>query len=570
LAQFETEMAGKYGVAAGQRLDVDRIQAQLPADTAIIAWVDMHADHGPAAIVDEHWACIVKSQGPPLWTALPGQGKDGAWTAEDRNLASELKGVLGHWTGAQSAAWQQELIRQLHHQRLKPVEQHLAGVQRLIVLPAGKMAGVPLEVLTDAYTISYAPSGTMYAWLKESHRPRSTAGSGEKTRMLALGDPVFQQPEEEVRPLPDPPDHGVFVAMIAPDSNAFHSGIRSGDVMLSYGGTVLAGPQDLGPAIQQHLGDGASGEPSAEIAVSAWREGEIVELAVAPGRLGLQPAGQPASQVINTGRRLDAALRGARGTVFDPLPYTRKEVETIGGLFRSARENHEARLLLGTEASEQTLAQMAESGELGGFRLLHLATHGAMDDKAAMRSALILSQDQLPDSLAQVTEGREVFDGRLTAEQIVRTWHLDADLVTLSGCETALGRESGGEGFLGFSQALFVAGARSLLLSLWRVDDQATMLLMQRFYANLLGSFDQPRSVAGATYGPGAPMPKAEALREAKQWLKTLSPAEAQALLKNSSEAPGGVNSDDKGAAVEHPFKEPRYWAAFILLGDPA
>src|SRR5204863_5736568 len=93
-------------------------------------------------------------------------------------------------------------------------------------------------------------------------------------------------------------------------------------------------------------------------------------------------------------------------------------------------------------------------------------------------------------------------DGRVTAEQIVRTWDLDADLVVLSACESGLGRYAGGEGYLGFAQALFVRGARSLILSQWRVDDQATALLMTRFYQNLLGRR------AGLT----SPLPKAQAL----------------------------------------------------------
>ncbi len=146
-------------------------------------------------------------------------------------------------------------------------------------------------------------------------------------------------------------------------------------------------------------------------------------------------------------------------------------METISELFLKACKNHRLKKLLGPEASEQTLVKMVESGELREYQLLHLATHGVMDDRSAMRSALILYQEQLPDRLAQVAEGNEVFDGQLTAEQIVRTWKLDAELVTLSGRETTLGREAGGEGFLGFPQALFIAGARSLLLSLWKVDD---------------------------------------------------------------------------------------------------
>ena len=76
--------------------------------------------------------------------------------------------------------------------------------------------------------------------------------------------------------------------------------------------------------------------------------------------------------------------------------------------------------------------------------------------------------------------------GRLSAAEL-SNWKLDADMVVLSACQTGLGQPAGGEGYLGFSQALFLAGARSVVLSLWRVDDEATSLLMVRFYENLLG-----------------------------------------------------------------------------------
>ena len=68
------------------------------------------------------------------------------------------------------------------------------------------------------------------------------------------------------------------------------------------------------------------------------------------------------------------------------------------------------------------------------------------------------------------------------------TWRLNAELVTPSACQSGLGRQSGGEGYLGFSQALFLAGAKSIVLSLWNVDDATTALFMRRFYQNLLGA----------------------------------------------------------------------------------
>src|SRR5206468_5248117 len=97
----------------------------------------------------------------------------------------------------------------------------------------------------------------------------------------------------------------------------------------------------------------------------------------------------------------------------------------------------------------------------------------------------------------------------------------DADLVVLSACESGLGRYAGGEGYLGFTQALFVKGARTVVLSLWKVDDQATSLLMRRFYENLLAK----------RAGLAKPLPKAEALAEAKAWLRDLGAMQAEAAL---------------------------------------
>ncbi len=150
-------------------------------------------------------------------------------------------------------------------------------------------------------------------------------------------------------------------------------------------------------------------------------------------------------------------------------------------------------------------------------------------------------------------------DGTITAEQIARTWQLDADLVVLSACESGLGRAADGEGYLGFAQPLFARGARSLVLSQWKVDDDATALLMARFYANLLGK----------RAGLKAPMPKAEALSEAKRWLRGAGPSEVGAAL---SALPRGsiVRREARAvASAEHPYGDPTYWSGFVLVGAP-
>jgi CHAT domain-containing protein len=244
---------------------------------------------------------------------------------------------------------------------------------------------------------------------------------------------------------------------------------------------------------------------------------------------------------------------GEASTALAPLPGTRTEVHAITRLFSRSE------LLLGAEARESTLDKMAADGRLREFRFLHFATHGLLDDRRPLASALVLAKEPMAGP-------RGTYDERLTAASIVRTWKLDADLVTLSACETALGTYSRGEGFLGFSQALLLAGARGTLLSLWPVDDRSTTLLMTRFYENMLGTAD----------GRVKALPsKAEALAEAKRWLRDLTAAEVDQLSRDLPRGlptgTRGVRRDSGGppnADAPRPFSHPYYWSAFVLIGD--
>jgi CHAT domain-containing protein/Flp pilus assembly protein TadD len=216
------------------------------------------------------------------------------------------------------------------------------------------------------------------------------------------------------------------------------------------------------------------------------------------------------------------------------LPGTRREVEAVASLCP------EPLTLVGPDASEQEMVRLALSGRIREFSVIHIATHGIVDDEDYGRSALVFSRANLPDPLESAIKGERIFDGLVTARDVMREWELDADLVTLSSCQSALGQEVPGEGYVGLAHAFLQAGARSLIVSLWKVDDAATSALMERFYENYFGRYEGGRITA-----PNTAMTKAEALQEAKRRLRSYK--------------------DDLG---DNPYDHPYFWSAFILVGD--
>jgi CHAT domain len=291
------------------------------------------------------------------------------------------------------------------------------------------MAGVPLEALLspdDTRTVSYAPSATVFRYFRK--QPRSDLHAG----LLALSDPVYQSQgaASDAEPLPD---HGVLVNVVVPGSNAATHGLKQGDVLLVYNGKVLNKKEDL-----QTLAEGDK-----PIGVELWRNGQESRGEVAAGKLGVVLDARPASEAIAERRKLDGALIASRSggnDEFAPLPATRYEVYTIALLFRSVERP--TRTLLGDAAGEAELDRLAGSGELARCGFIHLATHGVIDEAVPARSAVILTQTGLPNPLDQILSQKSVFDGRLTVRKIQRGWELKAELVTLSACETALGRQA--------------------------------------------------------------------------------------------------------------------------------
>jgi CHAT domain-containing protein/uncharacterized protein HemY len=120
--------------------------------------------------------------------------------------------------------------------------------------------------------------------------------------------------------------------------------------------------------------------------------------------------------------------------------------------------------------------QLAASRELGQYRIVHFATHGLINSEHPELSGLVLSL---------LDENGKPQDGFLRTHEIFNL-QLPADLVVLSACQTALGKEIKGEGLVGLTRGFMYAGAERVVASLWQVDDQATAELMKRFYHGML------------------------------------------------------------------------------------
>jgi len=192
----------------------------------------------------------------------------------------------------------------------------------------------------------------------------------------------------------------------------------------------------------------------------------------------------------------------ARAVRAQALPFAEVEGRSVAGAFLASSE-----LLLGDRATEGRAKTLGDS-----VRYVHFATHGLLDRRSPLDSGIVLAAARSKD---------DGDNGVLQAWEIFERLRLHADLVTLSGCETGLGRDAGGEGLIGLVRALHYAGAHSVAASLWPVADRSTAELMKVFYENL-----------------AAEKPKDESLQA------------AQSALRRG------------------PFAHPFHWAGFAVYGD--
>ena len=186
---------------------------------------------------------------------------------------------------------------------------------------------------------------------------------------------------------------------------------------------------------------------------------------------------------------------------FAPLKYNQQEVKNISTYFKT-------KSLIGTDASINNFNQFSSD-----YKVLHFATHASANDEYPDYSFLALASDKKQDSIS------------FLYVKDLYTKDLNAELITLSACETGIGKFQRGEGILSLARGFNYAGAKSLVTSLWKVNDETTSQIMNFFYKNL----DEGQS-------------KNEALRNAKlEYLRT---------------------ADD--SVLKHPY----FWAGFVISGD--
>ncbi len=360
--------------------------------------------------------------------------------------------------------------RALYKSLIGPAASQLRGIKRLVICPGGVLWDVPFQALSannrflaQQYEIDYAYSSTGALAALSLASKRKT---GAKGGILVAANPSFGLAE------------------------------RFGDL------EGVPGQRPIESASRPIESASRPIESASRPIESASRPIESASRPLTfPDRAfeAVSRAFESSSRAIESASR--AIESASRGKAIPPLPGTEREADALRKLFPQAT------VLTGERAQESTVKEKA-----GNYRYLHFATHGFVNDGSPLLSSIVLSKpaDAKRD------------DGFLTAREVYGL-QLNAEMTVLSACNTARGENRTGEGVIGLTWALFVAGCPTQVVSQWAVDDASTAKLMESFYSNLIKK----------------KMTKGAALQNA-----------SLALLKQPK------------------YRHPYYWAPFVLMGD--
>jgi CHAT domain-containing protein len=466
---------------------------------------------------------------------------------------TEQKEDLERTLSRKSAAFRQE--REAQHLGLKQLQAALPADTALIDAlvysrhspPPGKKVGWQWERQLTAFVVrrdrlarvDLGPAGPLeeavQRWrlaLQRRFRTEGDAQLAAEVRRL-----VWQPLEAHLK--------GARLVLVSPDGVltqvpfAALPGSRKDSYLLEEVALAVVPVPQLLPELLAPRGDQGKGEPSLLVVGDVRYDAADGGAAVADSR---------------------AAPRGGALLQWKTLDGTQAEVAAIKDLFQRRFRKGTVTDLHEDEATEAEVRKQAPV-----HRYLHLATHGFFAPKE-LRSALAeVSRSGRPEvgdlftrqgvagfhpgllsglvlAGANRPADADKDDGILTALEVEALDLSGVESAVLSACETGLGEQASGEGLLGLQRAFQVAGARSVVASLWQVDDKATRELMVRFYENLWKRR----------------LPKLEALRQAQLWM----------LKEGAGRGMVDVRVPRERLPVEDGRLAPYYWAAFSLSGD--
>jgi tetratricopeptide (TPR) repeat protein/CHAT domain-containing protein len=398
--------------------------------------------------------------------------------------------------------------------------------------------------------------------LQSWHRPVQTVPPGriEEDAAHELAHRVWQPLEKHLT--------GVKIVLIAPDGPM--CGLPFGALPGSKPGSFLIEENSIGYV--------TSGRHLLELAIAESPAGRGL-LAVGGLVYGSPPDSPPSPS-------LPAHLRKS---LWHELAGTQLEAERVAQTFRVAFPGESAPRLLNGEKPDADFLRRELTPVIGAprWRYVHLATHGYFeppppDTRRKAREdweGFLMSSREFPTyyrnpllSSGLVVAGANHFPdkGILTAEEVADLDLRGVELAVLSACETGLGPVAGGEGVLGLQRAFQAAEARTLITSLWSVNDAATSVLMEEFYVNLWQK----------------KLPKLEALRQAqltvlrhperveqrsrelRDVLVKRGVSEAQLAQRGLGQQPVALPEGGRIEPGTPRRSPPAWWAAFVLSGD--
>lgn len=451
-----------------------------------------------------------------------------------------------------------------------PIRERVLKASCVMVMPCAPLRALPFETLAiDEDKGLWLDSGPPVRYLTQGQLAASSEGrSEEHSRVVIFGSPELDPTRLFGQP---PPEDGYTITTMRRHTVSAKAGLLAGDIILSCDGTAL----EKHGMLEQLLRDAArkgSDDNTVSVVLSIWRNGTTMdktisfEPAIGEGvawlkeSLGLDGfASSKTEHRIYSQARKDVRILMQRHVYirerFDPPlqspPDSLGEIEALQRLL-TGRKRASSLSLLAEEATPGGLLK-----EAVGADLVHIATPIRLSKTMFLDNAVTtrIPSAVTPDDM-----------GFLRVENLLgESWRgklAGVRLVSLSQCTVPRSDPDVADGLYALALGFHASGAPTVLASLWETDDLTSSIMLCRVYENMCGLFDQARRVADTDYAPGSSIPAAQALLEARRWLRMLDAARLRSAI-DSYRLPADTLTPEARAAQ---LREPQAWGGWVLL----